>query len=220
MSAAAEQPVAGQPPKKPDFIHLPASRYVTAQFYDWIMDVSADLNQPVVRPMGSVESAIEHEITQLLTVEARLLDQGGRDHAAFTQWIKLFAEQCVYWVPGSGPAADPRHQVTLEFHDRRRLLDRVTRLGTGLAYSQIPASRTSRQWSGLEIWPSPRRTDEWRARYSFGLFESRAGHTRTLAGWNGFVLRQIGDGLGMQIVLKQINLIDNDYWQGNNSFFL
>src|SRR5256885_11382874 len=75
------------------------------------------------------------------------------------------------------------------------------------AFSQFPTSRTARHWGGLEVWPSPDRGNEWRARYSFTLAESREGHNRVLAGWNGFVLRQSAQGL--VIVLKQVNLIDS-----------
>jgi benzoate/toluate 1,2-dioxygenase beta subunit len=200
----------------PEILHQPPSRYVVASFYDWLMEVSADLAQPVVREAGvdvDVDEVREREIARLLTVEARLLDQG-----AHSRWLDLFADECAYWIPPAAPAPDPRRKVTLEFHDRRRLMDRATRLGTGLAFSQLPASRTARQYSGLEIWPSPGHGGEWRARYSFTLIENRAGHARTLGGWNGFVLRQTGQGL--RIVLKQINLIDCDRPQGNNSFFL
>lgn len=199
--------------------HQPPSLYVVDSFYDWLVDVSADLAQPVVRPdIEEADAPRQREIAQLLTVESRLLDQAALDHTAYTPWLGLFAEECAYWIPAAAPAPDPRRSVTLEFHDRRRLLDRVARLGTGLAFSQFPTSRTARQWSGLEVWASPGRSDEWRARYSFSLCEAREGHGRMLAGWNGFVLRQGPEGL--RIVLKQVNLIDNDRPQGNNSFFL
>ncbi|WP_424858578.1 aromatic-ring-hydroxylating dioxygenase subunit beta [Tepidimonas sp. HKU77] len=198
--------------------HQPPSLYVVPSFYDWLVETSADLAAPAVREPGTVEAAREAEIARLLTLEARLLDQGALAQEAYVRWLALFAEECVYWIPASAPAADPRQAVTLEFHDRRRLLDRVARLGTGLAFSQVPASRTARQYSGLEVWPSPDRTDEWRARCSFLLAESREGHGRLLAGWNGFVLRATPEGL--RIVLKQVNLIDCDQPQGNNSFFL
>lgn len=206
-------------PQPSPYRHQPPSLYVVGSFYDWLVDVSADLAQPVVRPdTEDADAPRLREIAQLLTVESRLLDQAALDHAAYTPWLGLFAEECAYWIPAAAPAPDPRRSVTLEFHDRRRLLDRVARLGTGLAFSQFPTSRTARQWSGLEVWASPGRSDEWRARYSFSLCEAREGHGRMLAGWNGFVLRQGPEGL--RIVLKQVNLIDNDRPQGNNSFFL
>nr|BAC82527.1 small subunit of terminal dioxygenase in aniline dioxygenase [Frateuria sp. ANA-18] len=210
----ATQEVAGQH----RYRHQPPSLYVVASFYDWLIDVSADLAQAVVRDPDAVDDARQREIARALTAESRLLDQGALVNEAYEHWLALYAEECAYWIPAGSPAPDPRHAVTLEFHDRRRLLDRVARLRTGLAFSQFPTSRTARQWSGLEVWPSAGRSDEWRARYSFTLVESREGHNRVLAGWNGFVVRQIGDHL--RIVLKQVNLIDNESPQGNNSFFL
>ncbi|PNE57694.1 aromatic-ring-hydroxylating dioxygenase [Paraburkholderia fungorum] len=210
----ATQEVAGQH----RYRHQPPSLYVVASFYDWLTDVSADLAQAVVRDPDAVDDARQREIARALTAESRLLDQGALVNEAYEHWLALYAEECAYWIPAGSPAPDPRHAVTLEFHDRRRLLDRVARLRTGLAFSQFPTSRTARQWSGLEVWPSAGRSDEWRARYSFTLVESREGHNRVLAGWNGFVVRQIGDHL--RIVLKQVNLIDNESPQGNNSFFL
>ena len=191
--------------------YQPSSAYVDGVFYDWLAEVSADLNQPIIRPAAT--PALQSELTQLLALESRLLDQ-----QAFDAWLGLLSSECAYWIPPSQPAPDLRHTISLEFHDRRRLLDRVTRLRTGLAFSQLPQSRTSRLFSGLEIWPSPGRDNEWRARCNFVIAESRAGHRRTLGGWNGFVLRR-EDG-EMKIVLKQINLLDGDYPQGNNSFFL
>lgn len=215
MNAATQAQAAAA--AEPKYRHQPTSRYVVPAFYDWLLGVSDDLARAAVRPQGA-DTAQTLQVAQLLTLEARLLDQSALDKTAYTHWLELYAEECAYWVPAGAPAADPRQSVTLEFHDRRRLLDRVSRLGTGLAFSQFPTSRTARLWSGLEVWPSPERDDEWRARYNFTLAESREGHNRVLAGWNGFVLRQNAQGLA--IVLKQVNLIDGDRLQGNNSFFL
>lgn len=192
---------------------IPPSLYVVDAFYTWLVEVSADLNASILRSPAEVNAALWHQISAMLAMEARLLDQ-----KAFQPWLGLYVDECAYWVPSATPAPDPRAVVTLEFHDRRRLLDRAARLETGFAYSQYPASRTSRQWSGLEIWPSPGRNDEWRARCNFTLAEFRNGFSRLLSGWNGFVIRQDGDGL--RLVVKQINLIDCDRPQGNNSFFL
>jgi len=193
--------------------YQPPSNYVDDAFYAWLTEVSLDLDAPTVQRSGRPDAALAAEIERLLTVESRLLDQH-----AYAEWLELYVSECAYWIPATRPAGDPRARITLEFHDRRRLLDRVARLGTGLAYSQLPASRTARQLSGLEIWASPGCSGEWRARCSFLLAESRAGSKRVLAGWYGFVVRRVGDDL--RLVLKQVNLLDPDEPQGNNSFFL
>ncbi|RZO10738.1 aromatic-ring-hydroxylating dioxygenase [Pseudomonas moorei] len=193
-------------------LHEPQSHYVTLPFYDWLQSVSLDLAAAVIHE-ELVPAKLQSRVTQILSTEARLLDQ-----RAFQTWLSLVADECAYWIPSEQPAPDPRESITLEFHDRRRLLDRIARLDTGLAYSQLPASSTSRQWSCLEIWESPLRSGDWHARYNFSTAESRNGHNRVLAGWNGFVLREMAGE--MRIVVKQINLIDSDRPQGNNSFFL
>ena len=192
--------------------HEPRSDYVTQPFYDWLGKVSDDLNLAITR---RDDAAVElwRQVTKLLVTESRLLDQ-----QAFNPWLDLYVNECAYWIPSDWPARDPRKGITLEFHDRRRLLDRIARLDTGVAYSQFPPSRTCRQWGGLELWASPTRKGDWHARYNFTLVDFRNEHNRLLAGWNGFVLRETDAGL--RIVVKQINLIDCDRSQGNNSFFL
>lgn len=57
--------------------HQPPSLYVVPSFYDWLVETSADLAAPAVREPGTVEAAREAEIARLLTLEARLLDQGA-----------------------------------------------------------------------------------------------------------------------------------------------
>lgn len=198
--------------------HQPTSLYVVPSFYDWLAGVSADLSLAVTRSGVPVDRSVVDQIATLLTAEARLLDQAALQTEAYDYWLGLYDDECIYWIPSSQPADDPRKAVTLEFHDRRRLLDRVARLGTGQAYSQLPTSRTARLISNLEVWPSPDRINEWRARCTFAIAESREGRSRLLAGWNGFVLRK--SGVQLRIVVKQVNLIDSDGPQGNNSFFL
>jgi 3-phenylpropionate/cinnamic acid dioxygenase small subunit len=190
----------------------PSSVYFDDDYYDWLVSVSDDLSA-AVRRNAEIGVKVSQDISDFLSLEARLLDQ-----KALGEWSSFLDTRCAYWIPSDTPASDPRTQVTLEIHDHRRLLDRIARLETGYAYSQYPASRTSRVFSGLEIWQSDQEVPEWRARYNFILSEFRNGYQRNLAGWNGFVLRPV-DG-GFRIVLKQVNLIDCDRPQGNNSFFL
>ncbi|AKF40841.1 aromatic-ring-hydroxylating dioxygenase subunit beta [Sphingobium sp. YBL2] len=213
MNTAPESSAAASERDSKAYKHNPPSLYVDQPYYDWLRDVSSDLGAQEVRPADGIDPALWHRIGALLSVEARLLDQ-----RAYQPWLGLYLDECAYWIPSGMPAPDPRTSVTLEFHDRRRLLDRVERLETGFAYSQYPTSRTARQWSGLEVWQSPGTSDEWRARYSFTLAEFRNGFSRLLAGWNGFVLREVAGEL--RVAVKQINLIDSDWPQGNNSFFL
>jgi 3-phenylpropionate/cinnamic acid dioxygenase small subunit len=143
----------------------------------------------------------------LLFLEARLLDD-----ARFEEWTDLLTADCVYWLPVTPGGGDPRGEVTLAFDDRRRILDRVYWLRTGLAYSQIPPSRTRRMISNVEAsWGAD--PGELRVRSNFVVWEFRVGIQRALAGWYAHLLRRV-DGV-WRIAVKQANLIDSEYRHEN-----
>ncbi len=68
-----------------------------------------------------------------LTREARQIDEGR-----FNDWLELFTDDCLYWVPVTPGGGDPTTEVSHAFDDRRRLTDRVYWLRTGLAFSRDP----------------------------------------------------------------------------------
>lgn len=137
-----------------------------------------------------------------LAWESRLVDEGR-----FNDWLDLFSDDCLYWVPVTAGGGDPTMEVSHAFDDRRRLTDRVYWLRTGLAFSQIPASRTRRVIGNVETTTDPT-SGERLIRSNFVVHEFRAGVTKTYPGWYGHVLRPY-DG-GWKIKLKQANLLDSD----------
>jgi benzoate/toluate 1,2-dioxygenase beta subunit len=155
--------------------------------------------------------AMEHAeaVRSLLLFEARLLDE--RRHV---EWLDLFAQQCVYWF-AAGPAPyDPRLRVSVTFDDRRRLTDRLARLASGTAYSQIPASCTQRLLTFPEAW----RLDGGRllVRSGFTLMESRE-ETATLFG--GAVEHVLEPGADDWVIAqKRIFLTNGDRMLPNVSF--
>jgi 3-phenylpropionate/cinnamic acid dioxygenase small subunit len=154
-----------------------------------------------------VDPGTLRECEALLFAEARLLDDGR-----FEEWGDLLTTDCLYWVPITPGGGDPRQEVTLAFDDRRRLLDRIYWLRTGLAHSQIPTSRTRRMISNVEAsWGASE--DELRVRSNFVVWEFRVGVQRPLAGWYAHLLRR--DDRGWRIALKQVNLIDSEYRHEN-----
>lgn len=182
------------------------SLYVNDALYERLRALDRLWRQPGEPPARDLEKVCEH----LIKREARLLDDGE-----FERWIELFSRECIYWIP-VGLNNDPRREITLEFHDRRRLLDRVARLRTGYAYSQIPPTRTCHLMSNVEIFSAGE--GELAARANFAIHTCRLGVHRTLAGWYGYLF--VHEDGGWKIALKQINLIDSDEGQENNSFFL
>lgn len=176
-----------------------SSWYVGDAFYESLVAAFAgwDRDERALR-----DPARRDAVRAFLEREARLLDQGR-----FEAWLALFTPECAYWVPGTPDRGDPRREITVAFHDRRQLEDRVYRLGTGYAWSQTPASRTVRSISNVE----PFATDNAgivMARSNFHIAELLDGDLRHWAGWAGHRLATTGGGFS--ILAKQINLIDCD----------
>lgn len=157
------------------------------------------------------DPAVRDRCRALLEREARLLDEGR-----FDDWLGLFVPECLYWVPGT-PGGDPRREVAVAFDDRRQLEGRIYRLGTGHAWSQVPASRTSRIVASVEVFATAR-DDELMVRSSFLVSEHRAGDTRVLAG--SYAHRLVQRGERWQIAVKQVNLLECDRSLRNLSIIL
>src|ERR1700678_957982 len=85
-------------------------------------------------------------ITEFLLDEADLLDARRLD-----EWTSLFAEDAVYWLPIAPTQATPGDGLTIVSDDRPRLLDRVSRLNSGLAFSDEPHSATSHTLSPVRL---------------------------------------------------------------------
>src|SRR5262249_35824018 len=136
----------------------------------------------------------------LVETEARLLDQ-----LRYDEWLALYAPECLYWVPASPEAGDPRREVSISFDDRRRMEDRVFRLRTGYAWSQAPKSRTVRMISNVEVFATGAENARM-VRSNFLISEFRVDGTRLLSGWCGH--RFVRDNGHWLIGVRQVNLID------------
>ena len=149
---------------------------------------------------------VRDDCRRLLELEARLLDQ-----AKYGDWLALYAEHCVVWVPAAEKAGDPRREVAIYFDDRRRLEDRIYRLRTGKAWSQVPPSRTVRLVTNIEVFSAEKK---FMVRSNLLISEFRAGETRLVAAW---CAHRIAGG---KIEAKQINLVDRDQSLRNPSVLL
>ena len=151
-------------------------------------------------------------LRMLLEREARLLDQ-----LRYDDWLALYTAECIYWVPSTPSAGDPRREISVMFDDRRRLEDRIYRFRTGYAWSQAPASRTVRLVTNVEVF-STARDDTRMVRSNFLISEFWGDETRVLTGWAGH--RVVRDGETWKIQAKQVNLIDCDQSLRNPSIVL
>lgn len=184
------------------------SYYIDAGFYESLNEELKQWSQEGI----SADQKSYREGEALIYREARILDEGR-----YRDWLDLFVPECLYWIPTVQGGGDPRSQVCLVFDDRRRLEDRVARLDTGYAYSQIPPSRTRRLLTNIEVLEGDS-SEQMRVRSNFAIHEFRANIQRTLAGWYGHTLQR--DANGWKISRKLVNLIDSDQGMENLSLVL
>jgi|SRR5689334_24054177 3-phenylpropionate/cinnamic acid dioxygenase small subunit len=167
--------------------------YVDDRYYAEIVKAFSDWERADLEVR---DANVRDQCRALLEREVRLLDE-----ARYEEWLGLYAEECVVWVPAAERPGDPRREVTIYFDDRGRLEDRIFRLRTGKAWSQVPPSRTVRMVSNVEVF---RAGDRLMVRSNLLLNEFRAGESRALAAWCAHRLA------GGKIEAKQINLLERD----------
>ncbi len=201
MAAPAATAKDSHPSRSSHYVNDALYRQLIADFTGWQDDARA-VCDPVVRD----------QFRRLLEREARLLDQ-----LRYEDWLAMYAAECIYWVPSTPNAGDPRREISVMFDDRRRLEDRVYRLRTGFAWSQAPASRTVRLVSNVEVFAADR-DDVRMLRSNFLISEFWGDETRILTGWAGH--RVLREGDGWTIKAKQVNLIDCDQSIRNPSIIL
>jgi benzoate/toluate 1,2-dioxygenase beta subunit len=186
-----------------------SSYYVTDALYRELLENFSDW-QNDARAVTDV--AARDEFRRLLEREARLLDQ-----LRYDDWLAMYASECVYWVPSTPNAGDPRREIAIMFDDRRRLEDRVYRLRTGFAWSQAPASRTVRLIANVEVF-STACDDVRMLRSNFLISEFWGDETRVLTGWAGHRIVRRDSGWNIQV--KQVNLLECDRPIRNPSIIL
>jgi benzoate/toluate 1,2-dioxygenase beta subunit len=185
------------------------SFYVTEPFYQELVDDFADWQRD---DLAVTDPAERDRFRMLVEREARLLDRLDLD-----PWLAMYVPECIYWVPGTPHAGDPRREIAISFDDRRRMEDRIYRLRTGYAWSQAPKSRTVRMVSNVEVFAATRGTARM-VRSNFLISEFRVDGTRTLAGWCGH--RFVEHAGSWLIAVRQVNLIDCDQCIRNPSIVI
>lgn len=86
------------------------------------------------------------EVELLLYQEAALADAHRYD-----EWLGLWTQDLLYWVPCGADDIDPQRHVSIIYDDRKKLEQRLARLGTKHAHSQRPQSKLTRTVSNVVL---------------------------------------------------------------------
>ena len=154
-------------------------------------------------------------VVEFLYREGRLADE-----ARYAEWLVLWTDDAVYWVPATtDPAADPETRLSHIYDNRARLETRIKLLQTGHRYSQEPASLMRRLISNIEV--AEGSDDELVAGSNFILAELSIQAKSEMHWWVGRAthhLRRV-DGL-LRMSLKKVVLINTAEPLPNLSFLI
>jgi 3-phenylpropionate/cinnamic acid dioxygenase small subunit len=151
--------------------------------------------------------ALWHDVQQFLFREARMLDE-----RRFKEWVELFTDDVLYWAPilTNRTGRDAKLEVqkfgeSAHFEDgKTSLTNRVKRFDTGMAWAEVPPSRTRHLISNIEV-ERIDGSEDLRVRSAFLVYRSHLENDEEIyAGARTDVLRP-RDG-GWAIARREIHL--------------
>lgn len=171
---------------------------------------------------GTTEMLTVAEAEQLLYWEARLLDE-----VRFEEWLELFTEDGLYWLPVHEDAdldAAPS-TISIIYDDAKRREERVFRTLHTAVLDQNPRSRTVHMISNVEVDPEPVDGDV-RVWCTQMVTEMRPGgrgqvglnDQRTFAGRAEYRLRRVNGE--WKFSMKKLMLINSDQPIFNLTFII
>ncbi len=142
----------------------------------------------------------ETEIEQFLYHEAALMDEHRYD-----EWLELWTQDALYWVPCSHQETDPSRHVSIIYDRRLRLEDRVARLKSGDVLAQDPTPRMRRVLSNITI---SREDASVRCASNFLLVHARNSEQQLWCGRSLHLLRIVEGQL--KIAEKTVLLVNSE----------
>lgn len=143
----------------------------------------------------------ERALEKFVYREARLMDEHR-----YQEWMSLWADDLLYWVPCGHGDVDPDREVSIIYDNRPRLEDRVAYLEGGTVAGSDAKPRLRRVVSNIES----ERAGEGEATVTsnFVLVESRGEHQLVWSGQSIHRLRAQAGGLKM--FYKKVLLVNSE----------
>lgn len=149
-------------------------------------------------------AGIDREPFELFLIhEGRLLDD-----RRFEDWMALFTEDGLYWVPSTPDQQDPYQNASLFFDDRELMKTRIDRLGHPHIHVQTPPSRTNHMVGNVIVEEADEAAGVYLVSSSMWMAEYRLDVQRIFTGRQFHRLKKQADGF--RIALKRVHLINCD----------
>lgn len=152
---------------------------------------------------GGVAGIDRQPFELFLIHEGRLLDE-----RRFEDWMALFTDDGLYWVPSTPDQTDPYQQASLFFDDRELMKTRIDRLRHPRIHIQTPPSRTNHMVSNVIVEEADAAAGVYLVSSSMMMSECRLDIQRHFSGRQFHRLEKDGDSF--RIRLKRVQLINCD----------
>ena len=161
------------------------------------------LSLPQSTAPGGVAGIDRERFELFLIHEGRLLDD-----RRFEEWMELFTEDGLYWIPSTPDQADPYKIASLFFDDRELMKTRIDRLRHPRIHIQTPPSRTNHMVSNVIVEEADEAAGTYLVSSSMLMSECRLDIQRHFTGRQFHRLERVGDSF--RIRLKRVHLINCD----------
>lgn len=155
----------------------------------------------------------DRELIDFVIAEARLLDE-----LRHNEWLELFTEDGVYWMPAEWGQTDHKLVGSLMYEDRLLLTVRVERLKGNRTFSQKPKSRCHHVLQTPTVDARNDATGEYQLYTPFHYVETRLDEQNLFAGWARHTL--VTEEGKLKIKLKRVDLVNCDSAFGNIQLFM
>jgi 3-phenylpropionate/cinnamic acid dioxygenase small subunit len=145
----------------------------------------------VARPAG-FDASLQHEVEQFLYRQAEHLDA-----KQWRQWIGLFADDGIYWMPPDASYKTWDGQPAIFAEDKNLMTVRMNRVLHPDAWSQRPLWETNHVVSNVKIQAG--KNDTLVARSRFHMMELRRDDVRHFAGSYEHHLKQTKQGFAIKL---------------------
>lgn len=162
---------------------------------------------------------VHHEISAFLGLEARLLDERQLE-----EWLDCLGDDIAYWAPirqarmprEQGKEWEPPNAGAHYDDNKAQLAQRVHKLGTNRAWSDVPASRTRHLISNIEVFIGDTE-DEYTVYSAFHVYRTRGTtYQDSYVGARHDRIRLAHDSRFGFLVAERTILLDQTVLLGNN----